>query len=54
VTNQGVIGRELATESDVMVIHALLLAALSDKGIVVDGIYACPTIRWLLPRAARL
>jgi D-glycero-D-manno-heptose 1,7-bisphosphate phosphatase len=42
VTNQGVIGRELATESDVMVIHALLLAALSEKGIVVDGIYACP------------
>jgi D-glycero-D-manno-heptose 1,7-bisphosphate phosphatase len=42
VTNQGLIGRELATESDVMVIHALLLAALSEKGIVVDGIYTCP------------
>jgi D-glycero-D-manno-heptose 1,7-bisphosphate phosphatase len=42
ITNQGAIGRELATESDVMVIHALLLAALSKRGIVLDGIYACP------------
>ena len=42
VTNQGVIGRELASEWDVMVIHALLLATLREKGIVIDGIYACP------------
>jgi D-glycero-D-manno-heptose 1,7-bisphosphate phosphatase len=42
VTNQGVIGRELATESDVMVIHALLLTALSKHGIALDAIYSCP------------
>lgn len=42
VTNQGGIGRCRATESDVMVIHALLLAALSKRGIVLDGIYTCP------------
>jgi D-glycero-D-manno-heptose 1,7-bisphosphate phosphatase len=42
VTNQGVIGRQQATESDVMVIHALLLAALSKHGIVLDAIYTCP------------
>lgn len=42
VTNQGAVGRGRATESDVMVIHALRLAALSKQGIVLDGIYACP------------
>jgi D-glycero-D-manno-heptose 1,7-bisphosphate phosphatase len=42
VTNQGVIGRQRATESDLMVIHALLLAELSKHGIVLDGIYVCP------------
>lgn len=42
VTNQGVIGRELATESDIMVIHALLLGALSRHGITLDAIYLCP------------
>ena len=42
ITNQGVIGRERATEADVMAIHALLLATLSERGIVLDGIYACP------------
>jgi D-glycero-D-manno-heptose 1,7-bisphosphate phosphatase len=42
ITNQGVIGRELATESDVMVIHALLLNSLSGNGIALDAIYACP------------
>lgn len=42
VTNQGGIGRCRATESHVMVIHALLLAALSKRGIVLDGIYTCP------------
>jgi D-glycero-D-manno-heptose 1,7-bisphosphate phosphatase len=42
VTNQGAIGRGCATESDVMAIHALLLAALSKRGIVLDGIYTCP------------
>jgi D-glycero-D-manno-heptose 1,7-bisphosphate phosphatase len=42
VTNQGVIGRELATESDVMAIHALLLTWLSKHGIALDAIYACP------------
>jgi D-glycero-D-manno-heptose 1,7-bisphosphate phosphatase len=42
VTNQGVVGRQLATESDLMVIHALLLAALRENGVVLDGIYACP------------
>jgi D-glycero-D-manno-heptose 1,7-bisphosphate phosphatase len=42
VTNQGGIGRGRATESHVMAIHALLLAALSKRGIVLDGIYTCP------------
>lgn len=42
VTNQGSIGRGRATESEVMVIHALLLAVLSKRGIVLDGIYTCP------------
>jgi D-glycero-D-manno-heptose 1,7-bisphosphate phosphatase len=42
VSNQGAVGRERATESDVMVIHALLLAALSKQGIILDGIYTCP------------
>ena len=42
VTNQGVIGRELATESDLMVINGLLLAALAERGIFLDGIYMCP------------
>jgi D-glycero-D-manno-heptose 1,7-bisphosphate phosphatase len=42
VTNQGVIGRRRAGESDVMAIHALLLAELSKHEIVLDGIYACP------------
>lgn len=42
VTNQGAVGRNRATESDVMAIHALLLATLSERGIVLDGIYICP------------
>ena len=42
VTNQGGIGTRKATESHVMVIHALLLAALRERGIVIDGIYTCP------------
>ncbi|HEX4558269.1 MAG TPA: HAD family hydrolase [Mycobacterium sp.] len=42
VTNQGVVGRQRATESDLMVIHALLLAELSKHGIALDAIYACP------------
>jgi D-glycero-D-manno-heptose 1,7-bisphosphate phosphatase len=42
VTNQGSIGNRRATESQVMAIHALLLAALSARGIVIDGIYTCP------------
>jgi D-glycero-D-manno-heptose 1,7-bisphosphate phosphatase len=32
VTNQGAVGRDQATESDVMVIHALLLAARPSPG----------------------
>jgi D-glycero-D-manno-heptose 1,7-bisphosphate phosphatase len=42
VTNQGSIGKKRATESQVMVIHSLLLAALGARGIVVDAIYVCP------------
>jgi D-glycero-D-manno-heptose 1,7-bisphosphate phosphatase len=42
VTNQGALGRDLATESDIMVIHALLVSSLSKQGIVLDGIYTCP------------
>lgn len=42
VSNQGAIGRALATESEIMLIHALLLAELSKRGIVLDGIYICP------------
>jgi D-glycero-D-manno-heptose 1,7-bisphosphate phosphatase len=37
VTNQGSIGTRKATESHVMVIHALLLAALRERGIVLDA-----------------
>lgn len=42
VTNQGAIGRQLATESEVLMIHALLLDVLGDRGIRVDAIYMCP------------
>jgi D-glycero-D-manno-heptose 1,7-bisphosphate phosphatase len=42
VSNQGAIGRELATEADIMAIHGLLVAALSERGLVLDGIYICP------------
>jgi D-glycero-D-manno-heptose 1,7-bisphosphate phosphatase len=42
VSNQGVIGRELATEADIMVIHAMLLDVLSKHGIALDAIYVCP------------
>jgi D-glycero-D-manno-heptose 1,7-bisphosphate phosphatase len=42
VSNQGGIGRSQATESQVMVINALLLAALAKGGLVLDGIYTCP------------
>ena len=42
VSNQGAIGRGRATEAEIMLIHALLLAALGKHGIVLDGIYACP------------
>jgi D-glycero-D-manno-heptose 1,7-bisphosphate phosphatase len=42
VSNQGGIGRSLATEPQVMVINALLLAVLASRGIVLDGIYTCP------------
>jgi D-glycero-D-manno-heptose 1,7-bisphosphate phosphatase len=42
VSNQGAIARGLATEADVMAIHGLLVAALSERGIVLDGIYICP------------
>ena len=42
VSNQGVIGRELATEADIMVIHAMLLDVLSAYGISLDAIYVCP------------
>jgi len=42
VSNQGVIGRELATEADIMVIHGMLLDVLSKHGIALDAIYICP------------
>jgi D-glycero-D-manno-heptose 1,7-bisphosphate phosphatase len=42
VSNQGVIGREMATEADVMVIHAMLVDELSKHGIALDAIYVCP------------
>jgi D-glycero-D-manno-heptose 1,7-bisphosphate phosphatase len=42
ITNQGAIGRQRATESQVMAIHALLLATLREHGVVLDGIYICP------------
>ena len=38
VSNQGVIGRELATEADIMVIHAMLRDVLSKHGIALDAI----------------
>lgn len=42
VTNQGSIGKRRATEAHVMAIHALLLAALDTRGIVIDAVYTCP------------
>ena len=42
VTNQGCVSNGHATESQVMAIHAVLLTELGERGIVVDGIYACP------------
>jgi D-glycero-D-manno-heptose 1,7-bisphosphate phosphatase len=42
VSNQGAIGRGHATESQIMVINALLLEVLARRGIVLDGIYLCP------------
>jgi D-glycero-D-manno-heptose 1,7-bisphosphate phosphatase len=42
VSNQGAIGRSQATESQVMVVNALLLGVLAKRGIVLDGIYICP------------
>src|SRR5581483_5293864 len=42
VSNQGAIGRGLATESEIMLVHALLLAELAKHAIVLDGIYICP------------
>jgi D-glycero-D-manno-heptose 1,7-bisphosphate phosphatase len=42
VTNQGCVGKGRGTESQVMAIHALVLDALSTRGIVLDAIYTCP------------
>jgi D-glycero-D-manno-heptose 1,7-bisphosphate phosphatase len=42
VSNQGAIGRGHATESQIMVINALLLEMLARREIVLDGIYLCP------------
>jgi D-glycero-D-manno-heptose 1,7-bisphosphate phosphatase len=42
VTNQGCVSNGRATESQVMAIHALLVTELGERGIFVDGIYACP------------
>jgi D-glycero-D-manno-heptose 1,7-bisphosphate phosphatase len=42
VSNQGGIGRSQTTESQVMVINALLLAALAEREVLLDGIYTCP------------
>src|SRR6202023_3522333 len=42
VSNQGVIGRELATESDVLAVNAALLAELAERGVKTDAVYVCP------------
>jgi D-glycero-D-manno-heptose 1,7-bisphosphate phosphatase len=42
VTNQGAIGRGLATEGDIAVVHAVLIDTLAQRGAVIDAIYACP------------
>jgi D-glycero-D-manno-heptose 1,7-bisphosphate phosphatase len=42
ITNQGVIGREIATEAEIMVVHAILIEVLSKHGITLDAIYMCP------------
>jgi D-glycero-D-manno-heptose 1,7-bisphosphate phosphatase len=42
VSNQGAIGRGLATESGVLAIHAVLVAELSKHGIFLDAIHICP------------
>ncbi|MCP9275281.1 D-glycero-alpha-D-manno-heptose-1,7-bisphosphate 7-phosphatase [Mycolicibacterium arenosum] len=42
VTNQGAIGRGLATEADVLAVHAVLMDALASQGVHLDAIYTCP------------
>lgn len=42
ITNQGCIGRGLATEVDVMKVHAALMAELAERDVTIDAIYACP------------
>lgn len=42
ITNQGVIGRGMASEAEILVIHAMLIAELSKHGITLDAIYVCP------------
>jgi D-glycero-D-manno-heptose 1,7-bisphosphate phosphatase len=42
VTNQGAIGRQLASEADVEAIHRLLIDALERADVAIDAIYVCP------------
>lgn len=42
VSNQGSIGRGLASESDVMAVNTRLLELLNEAKIDLDGIYVCP------------
>jgi D-glycero-D-manno-heptose 1,7-bisphosphate phosphatase len=42
VTNQGAIGRQLASEGDVEGIHRLLIQGMALAGITLDAIYVCP------------
>jgi D-glycero-D-manno-heptose 1,7-bisphosphate phosphatase len=42
VTNQGAIGRRLATSEEVLLVNATLLTQLSSVGIRIDAVYVCP------------
>lgn len=42
VTNQGVVGRNVITATDLMRIHARLVDLLARRGVRLDAIYACP------------
>ena len=42
VSNQGAIARGLASSEEVLLVNALMLNRLTERGIEVDAIYVCP------------